>query len=385
MVSQLSAGRGSDSHEAQRYRVELIGKEWVVGAALREIDAVAAAAAEPNVFYESWMLAPALAHLSTPELHLVLVREATGALIGVFPFERLRYRGAPLWSLRSWGHHYAFLCTPLIVAGCEEAALGAVLDWSASSAAPCQVLEFAKVTDDGAFAVALQRALGIRRSFTVRSERYTRALLDMQDKVPETGVSGKHLKELRRLERRLAENASLTYRTLAQDEPVEPWLERFLQLEADGWKGREQTALASHAGDRAFFLEIARHAYAHQRLHMLELVRNGQVVASKCNFMSGAGAFSFKIAYDEQYAKFSPGVLLELFNIRHLSDNRSAVQWMDSCATSDHPMINRIWQGRRAIATHSVAGKSWLARGVVRHGSKIRRILKFMQGNGSKS
>jgi CelD/BcsL family acetyltransferase involved in cellulose biosynthesis len=363
---------------AWRYRVELIGKDRLTDALLGEIDALAVSAAEPNVFYESWMLAPALAHLPVPELHLALVRDAEGALAGMFPFERCRYRGMPLWSLRSWGHDYVYLCTPLVMAGREQGVLGALLDWSASADAPCSILEFSKVGDDGPFAAALQHHAG---RFALRSQKYHRALLETGDADPETGISGKHLKELRRLQRRLAENASLSYRALEQNEPAGPWIERFLQLEASGWKGREQTAIANHQDSRAFFVEAACRAHAGNRLQMLELVRDGQVVASKCNFLGGDGAFSFKIAYDEQYAKFSPGVLLELFNVRHLAETRSRVRWMDSCAKSNHPMINRVWQGRRGIASHSISCKGWLARGVVRYGGVIRRALTIIRGN----
>ena len=39
-------------------------------------------------------------------------------------------------------------------------------------------------------------------------------------------------------------------------------------------------------------------------------------VAMKCNFLSGAGSFAFKIAFDEAFARFSPGVQLEIDNVQ---------------------------------------------------------------------
>jgi hypothetical protein len=70
----------------------------------------------------------------------------------------------------------------------------------------------------------------------------------------------------------------------------------------------------------------------------------------KCNFLAHDGAFAFKIAYDEAYARFSPGTLLELENIREFH-RRDELRWMDSCAVSDHFMANRLWLDRRSLAT----------------------------------
>ena len=76
----------------------------------------------------------------------------------------------------------------------------------------------------------------------------------------------------------------------------------------------------------------------------------GRPVAMKCNFLAGRGSFAFKIAFDEDYAHFSPGMLLEIENIRRLHATAD-IGWMDSCAVPDHFMINRLWPDRRIIQT----------------------------------
>ena len=66
------------------------------------------------------------------------------------------------------------------------------------------------------------------------------------------------------------------------------------------------------------------------------------------NFRTPPGSWSFKIAYDESLARFSPGVLIELENLpRVLGDPQ--IDWMDSCAVENHPMINSLWAERRSI------------------------------------
>ena len=83
-------------------------------------------------------------------------------------------------------------------------------------------------------------------------------------------------------------------------------------------------------------------------LRMLRLRVGGDTIAMKINLQSADGLFCFKIAYDEDFAAWSPGVLLELETIKWFH-NRTNLQWMDSCATAGHPMINSLWPDRRNI------------------------------------
>jgi Acetyltransferase (GNAT) domain len=83
---------------------------------------------------------------------------------------------------------------------------------------------------------------------------------------------------------------------------------------------------------------------------LLSLTLDGRPVAQKCNLMAPEGAFAFKIAFDEGFASCSPGLLLEIENIRRLHQS-PRIRWMDSCAVTNHFMINRLWNERRTIET----------------------------------
>jgi CelD/BcsL family acetyltransferase involved in cellulose biosynthesis len=354
------------------YRVTVSTPSTIDADLLREIDALAADALDPNIFYEAWMLNAALAHIEVPTLTLVTVRDGSGALTGVFPFELARFRNLPLKSLKSWRHDYTFLATPLVARDRADATLDALLDWSASRRAPASILEFDGVREDGPFGVALASALARRPAFARHETTSERALLDLRGDT-ESGASHKHMKELRRQERRLADAGPLDYRAMSRDESAEPWIERFMVIESAGWKGRSGTALGAEAKSSAFFREIALEAHRRGALQMLELTLAGKPVAVKCNFLGGEGAYAFKIGHDETYAKFSPGVLLELFNMRYLPEAAPGAAWMDSCAKAQHFMINRLWTGRRAIANHSIAGRGLLARLLIRHGPRLAK------------
>jgi hypothetical protein len=51
---------------------------------------------------------------------------------------------------------------------------------------------------------------------------------------------------------------------------------------------------------------------------MLALRLDGRPIAYKLDFLAGRGSFSFKIAFNENYGRYSPGELLEIENVRRL-------------------------------------------------------------------
>jgi hypothetical protein len=78
------------------------------------------------------------------------------------------------------------------------------------------------------------------------------------------------------------------------------------------------------------------------------------------NFLCPPGSFSFKTAFDEGFAHYSPGVLLQIDNLDIL--DRPDIAWMDSCAAQDHPMIDSLWTERRSIVRVTVPLKGWRRR-----------------------
>jgi Acetyltransferase (GNAT) domain len=340
-------------------RVLLVRDKAGLFARLEEWEELARAALEPNVFFEPWMLLPAIDSFGRGRnLLFVLVYvpdpvapDAPLLLSGFFPLERVRsYRGLPVAAATLWTYVHCFLGTPLLRKERARDALVAFLEWMRTSAEVGGVLELPKVAGEGPFQELLADALG---GEPVHSLLHARALFvpaASAESYLSRSMSGKKRKELRRLRRRLADEGPVEFRELRADGPVEEWAWRFLELESSGWKGRRGSAFAADEENRRFFLETLRGAFRRGRLMMLELRLGERTIAMKCNLLAGAGSFAFKIAYDEAYARFSPGVLLELENVRRLHA-RPEIAWMDSCATAGHAMIEGLWKDRRVIQT----------------------------------
>ena len=180
---------------------------------------------------------------------------------------------------------------------------------------------------------------------------------------------------MRRKSRKLSQLGDLEYAVLSNQDELQPWLDDFLQLEAAGWKGTSGTALMLSARDRHFFTDVLQAAFARQRLLMLSLKVDGKPVAMQVNLLSAKGGFAFKVAYDETFSTYSPGVLLDMELIRHLH-SKLPLQWLDLC-TDDPVMFSRLFSGRRAIRNLTVSNGDHLAN-LVAHllplAKRLRRV-----------
>ena len=169
----------------------------------------------------------------------------------------------------------------------------------------------------------------------------------------EAALNGKKRKELRRQFARLSEQGQLAVERQDGAAGLTQWIARFLTLEAAGWKGKAGSALACAPATQALFREALEGAAARGRLERLALTLDDQPIAMLATFLTSPGAFSYKTAFDEQLARFSPGVLLQRENLALLE--RDGIAWCDSCAAADHPMIDHLWRERRAIGRISIA------------------------------
>lgn len=316
---------------------------------------LAAEALEPNPFFESWMLIPALRAFATKRnvcVVLVLTRnQGEPALCGVFPLERTpRYKGLPVSAFSLWKHLYNPLCTPLIRRGSERECVDAFLDWLGAERGSA-LMELRFVSGDGPVFRLLTDRLAARQGSSLDTDSHTRAILrprESADSYARASIRRDHRKDIRRKTRRLSEQGNLEFNSLEPGGDIDAWIQEFLRLEDSGWKGREGGAFARNETHRHYFATITRAAFERGRLMMLALRLDGNPVAMKCNFIARPGAFAFKIAFNESYASYSPGVMLELENINRFHA-QTDIEWMDSCAAPDHPMIDRLWLDRTVI------------------------------------
>jgi CelD/BcsL family acetyltransferase involved in cellulose biosynthesis len=341
-------------------RIDSIPLSGISAADVGRWGELAAAAAAPNPFFEpEYVLALARGLGQEAEVRL-LVAEQAGEWLGCLPIHSPgRWHQIPLRGVATWRGHelYGLLGTPLIAAEGRQQTVEALLD---GLLAACPAGGFAALdwlAQDGELGEELGGALGRLSPRPVEFERFERAALERRPEPTylEETLSSKRRRELRRQSRKLGEALG------GEPELVERGgegaaVETLMALESSGRKGERGTVLASDAGHARFFTEMCRGFAELGRLQMLELRCGGKTVAAKCNLRAGDTLFMFKIAFDDEWAAHSPGILLEREMLKFFHQKTDA-RSMDSCADPNNAMINRLWPDRRTIASYALPAR----------------------------
>ncbi|MDY7098754.1 MAG: GNAT family N-acetyltransferase [Pseudomonadota bacterium] len=335
---------------------------------LRQWEALARQAGDPNPFYEHWFLLPSLQGFDPDGRVQIIAHFQANQLTGLMPLSRSNnYYGYPLPHFSNWFHDNIFCAVPLIAVGHEEAFWRDLLTLLDATAGTSLFFHARLLPEDSLAAAALKAVTREHKRQSVLVERKSRALLasDLSpDAYLDSALSKKHRKELNRHRRRLGEAGVLEFEKHVDAQDIGGWINDYLALEASGWKGEIGSAIADQPALREFFVEAIRGAASAGRLERLALTLNKRRIAMLATFHCPPAAYSFKTAFDEDLAKHSPGMLLQLENLTTL-DNED-IMWTDSCAAPGHPMIERLWQERRALVSRNIALGGRLRRAIAR-------------------
>lgn len=329
---------------------------------------LAGRALEPDLFGDPAFALPAALHLPRgrrPRFLAVWAAEDASRLIGVCPMAP----SLPGLPRSAWLHPQAVSAFPLLDAAHAETALATLLaEVCGGFGRPALLL--AGVPTEGATMRALD---AIASGSVVSIERRARAALKRGTKP----TLARSAKEFRRQARRLAEMGTVADLSASAPDDVAAALETFLALEAQGWKGRRGTALVQTQGRAAFARETVLALTAERRCRIDSLSLDGRTIAAGIVLRSGPNSYFWKTAYDERFARLSPGVhLAHAIGTRQSLDPE--VVLTDSCAHPGHTMIDPLWPDRIVVAdvlVGSPAAVRWghraeLARRAVRTSAK---------------
>lgn len=311
-----------------------------------------ARAVEPGILHGPDFLVPALEAFA-PEARLLVAHrnDATGPrLVGVMA----------LWTPRTgfglagrlpavFSNEFAPLGTPLVDADRSEEIVVALL---AAVARRAEGVIFDHLALDGAFAGVLERAIAAAGHRLLPVASHDRAALAggmsgetfLRDHFPR-----KRRKEWRRQWRRLDETGPVKTSTVRAAEARAAFAD-FVVLEASGWKGRRHTALVQ-SPEVLRFAERAIEGLAESGRVVIDRIdRGGQPLAMLVSFGAEGHWVTWKTAYDEAFAAYSPGAQVALRATTRFLDEGELVE-VDSLAIEDHPLMNHLWPGRRRIGS----------------------------------
>ena len=362
-VRRIVGGRLSDGLAGSRLRT-IEGEPLVEALGVDDLEThkaewrdLARRAVEPNPFMEPDFALAAILHLPASQRPImVVVWQAVGdepraRMIGVWGFERGR-PGAFGGMARTWKHKHSALGTPLIDRLAAERSVDAILAWLRERRLGQSALILRDLARAGPAARLIADRCAAQGLASTGLNAHERAALQPGNGERAQQIlarhSRKHGREIDRLARRLSECGEVVYGSACDPAEVRYASEWFLALEQAGWKGRRGSAFLSDAGDAAFLRVALRQLARAGKCRLDWIAVDGRPIAMAIVLRSGDRAYFWKTAYDERFARYSPGVqLTRALAERQISD--AAVQITDSCAIADHPMIDRLWPDRLAM------------------------------------
>ena len=355
-VTSAAVDRGSGDHGP---RVVRIDPRLVDESGVRAWAALADRAVEPNAFYRpEFLLANVIERNVRAELLVVMDGDRWIACLPI----RSRPASAqfPLPWLSALVDEYTFSSTPLLdPEALDAAADGLVRLVRAERRAAALLIPLFESTGPAGRAIAaaakrhgteaVQVGGLVRGGWRRSTERH----------FPGPAFNRSDRKELRRRERLLVAELGGDLRVV--DRSSDPAaIEAFLAMEDSGWKAERGNPFAKIPGDAAFFRRMCTEMSAAGCLEIIGLEVSGQTLAMEVHLLEARTFWSFKIAHDPVYRRFSPGTQLKYRVIDSLEDR--AFDLGDSCAVPDNAHMNRLWPDRRVMDTWLLPTRAPLAR-----------------------
>lgn len=330
-------------------RAEIVGRDTLPDLYSRWAE-LCARSVEDTVYYTPRY---ARALLNTVErdtsVHFALAWDGAD-LVGLLPFTRPRLP-VPLVGATSqaWQSKYTFSCTPILDRSNPGDAATALLQAMRSVGEHEWIIP--AVNTQGPACQAMLAALGRAGHPGLFLNRFQRASLDATvnfEQHMQSGVPAKRRRDLARNRRRLEKIGTVAHKSYTLGSDLGGAVAQFLKVEASGWKGRSGTALACHDDTRQFAMDAFSKAGRHSTSRVDVLTLDGEPIAAGVIVFAGRTGFTVKCAYDETYASYSAGLLLELEVIRSFLSERWAAR-LDA-ATEDAHVIDSLWPGRVEVA-----------------------------------
>ena len=236
-------------------------------------------------------------------MHVLLAWEGE-TLVGLWALRERRFGFLPTF-LAAPPYEYAFIASPVIDPKHANAVMPAFFDAIAKARNLPNVVELKLLDGDADSFRAMMSAIGGRPLLKV--SEHTRPFLNDAAERKRSGSTGK---KLRQDWNRLSALGAVDVVNERTADAARDAFEIFLKLESKSWKGENGTALLSNENDAAFARRWIAALAAHGSASVALLRVDEKPIAAQVLLYSGTMAYTWKTAFDAEFAKFSPGALL---------------------------------------------------------------------------
>jgi hypothetical protein len=347
-----------DDHE---FTAKLLRVDSISASFIEQWRTLEARSIESNAYLSPHFVLPAIEHLgSSDQVRLIAIykkRKHRSKLVGLGVFNLTPpNRRFPLTHLSSFQSDHSYLGGLLVDRLDAGITVQTFLDYVTRPDAPWHGVEFRDWNTSGPVYALMQDATMFAQASWHPYSAFQRAVLrpaQCGDKAYSTALANCSGKDWRRKTHRMIESGEMRWRFLQGNDCTEEAVSRFLALEDRGWARDAGSSLLA-AGQEDFFRELCAGFMKDHHLFFTELLVDGEVVASTCNFISGDTGFAFKIGWDQAFAKLKPGIANELGLVRNAHNTCAGLGYIDS-GTTEGSFIEPLWPERATIATGILA------------------------------
>jgi CelD/BcsL family acetyltransferase involved in cellulose biosynthesis len=345
-VQQSGDGAGSIGERLGMLELKLADAGDLARICPRQWDELSDNALDPNPFYSRRYMAAGLSTIDRDtRLRALTVQSADGKLVGFFPFRLTRF---PVQVAIGATNIYQMSGQPLLHRDYAADVIATWFDAMQAGRVPRR-WRFPHVDLNSGFAELCGRQLQTARFDLTPLTRYQRARLRRLSGGFElhvkTVLSKSRAKDIQRTLRRLQEVGQVEFERATEPGHVRQRIEDFLVMEHGGWKGAAGTSFLSDPEHARFIREAMQ---ANDAVTTDSLLLDGQPIAVSINLQAAGTMFTPKCAYDENYRRFSPGLLLEYLVIEAFYDRDDASE-MDAATTADGHLVQGLWNDERAM------------------------------------
>lgn len=199
---------------------------------------------------------------------------------------------------------------------------------------------------------------------------YQRAIVLGHQASADSGVSTARLKSLSRGRRALEKLGEVRLRFNNSQHDAEQAIERFLSLESLACQGRPKEALLANPLDVDSFRTYAAAFVRQDRIVFAELCAGESVIASMCLFRSATDYYAFKVGWNPEHVRGSPGFLLGHLIRRHIA-NLPGCERLDGCARPGS-FLEHVWDARKIVGDVIFPTTRWGS--IAAQGSLLSRL-----------
>ncbi len=269
-----------------------------------------------QAFFNTWRWHYSLAKylLNSPVNYFLILKDAKP--VAIFPLQMVSVeKGGRQWQGYSLPRHKHIDLTDVLI--CDDVDSHGVLDFFVDflrnqSGDRWNLLSLTKFRQRS----NLYAAISQDASYPV--EAYARSFYQPcgMELPSSEAISRKHLKNVSRLQRKAeAEHGKVQLKTVTVESELQEAFERFLSIEASGWKGESGigSSINSNPGVEAFYRSLINEFGPTGNVAINFLLLGEKYVATQFCIKADGKWSLLKIGYDERYQAFGPGnILLKL-------------------------------------------------------------------------